>query len=461
MFMQIGATLVFATGNIIIANVLMSEHTLILTRSLAESIPILLKLFSGTISDIFPNKKVILLIGYGGIILCKLGMLFSTFTTVFSIALLSKVYIISLFIDRSLNSIRDIPREILLNDSAQTSVIHKSFGIRKIVASMGSIIGGILSFVLVSYKFSGTFIYSIAILPLILANVILYKLVHNINTETKTETKSKHIISILIYLIASNIIIYFAPYLSMIFGSKYFFEKKDQNYKQEICLLLFSGALFLLSWYFFKMIIIAGYVTFNFTFFINRLLSSKLYIQIKDNMKNKFFMHIGILSVLLSFGRINDTIYYTYGISLGFNVNITILFFMFYYISIVLGSLFFTSITKKVPIYIYILLISLFLFCSNIILILSVNKILFFASLFFVGLYSSGMELLLQVLISKSFNVAKGTMFGYFYTLNGISTIINALIITKLNNVVAAAKFGCLFPIIIFAYVMYTLKDLK
>lgn len=452
-FMQLGATLVFSTGNIIIANTLMPVSTLILVRSMAESIPILLKLFSGTLSDIFDNKKTLLFLGYGGIIVCKIAMLFSTFTEYFSISLLAAVYITALFVDRFLNTIRDIPRDTLIINSSNSKDLHIAFGLRKIIGSSGSIIGGILSFILVYMSLSGKIIYTIAIIPLIIANIILYKMVKNISVPSNISINRSNTYKIIIYIIFGNIINFFLPIVSIPLSSHYLFEKF--SFVKFALWNLVGGIFYYIFYLLFSSTTIAGFATFNFMFFLNRLVASELFVQVKENIKNKEFMHIGILSILLSLGRINDTIYFTYGVQIGFDVKMTVLFFTFYYISMIIGSMIFTKLAKRISLFKYLVLVITSLMMSNLLIAFSISKISFMMSLFFVALFSAGTELILQLLVAKSFTIARGTMFGYFYTLNGLFTILNAIFVHKLlvyNGIAFAAKCSCIFPLILMLY---------
>jgi MFS family permease len=155
-----------------IINVLGGNSTILgLIRGISESISYLVKLFSGVISDWLGKRKSIILAGY----LC------AAFTKpIFATCSGIKSYVIAQFIERISNGFRDTPRDALIADWAPKKLKGASYGIRQSCAFLGSMIGAIgCYFILSSCQFSNSgdsirFVYWIAIIPIALAVLLIW-----------------------------------------------------------------------------------------------------------------------------------------------------------------------------------------------------------------------------------------------------------------------------------------------
>lgn len=187
--MQFGATLIYSTGNVIIKGTLLSASSFAFSRVISESVATVLKVFSGYFSDFLEDRKIFLLIGNLSVILLKIMFFITTLRGYFSIHFLSILYIVTQILDRIMNSIKDAPRDALLVESIGIENSSFAFSIKKIIGSLGTICGCIVAFVIVKYKLlSYSFLYLLSIIPVIAANIILYKFVKNIQEYEKDES---------------------------------------------------------------------------------------------------------------------------------------------------------------------------------------------------------------------------------------------------------------------------------
>jgi hypothetical protein len=185
--MQFGATLVYSTGNVVVKDALISASSLVLLRIVSESLSTILKVFSGYFSDVLHNRKVFLIAGNLSMIFLKIMFLITTMRTRFSIHFLSVLYVITQILDRLMNSIRDAPRDALMVESIEDGDFAFAFSLRKVVGSLGTILGCLTAFLIVRYNLlSYTALYTLAIIPVVLANIILYKFVKNIDQNKKS-----------------------------------------------------------------------------------------------------------------------------------------------------------------------------------------------------------------------------------------------------------------------------------
>ena len=221
-FMQLGASIIYCTANILVEGKLLSENQLNLLRQISESISILIKVPSGYISDLMNDRKTFLMIGNGSMIFWKLLFFMTTFRDVFSMGFLTIIFIVTQSGDRITNSLRDVLRDALLMDSSVNNKKEEenqemksiSFSVRKTIASFGSIIGSLIGYFvcikLISYVFSSPaeidmakelpskysqfiskILYGFAIIPVTIAVYILNKSVQDINVTKKITNKNQ------------------------------------------------------------------------------------------------------------------------------------------------------------------------------------------------------------------------------------------------------------------------------
>lgn len=204
-FMQFGASLVYATGNVFVEGTLLSDYQLILVRGFSESVPHIIKVFSGYLSDRIRNRKLFLMFGYGSMIFFKICFFVCSLTWIFPLAFLSILYIITQILDRVMNCVRDSSRDALLVDSTPKHLLSISFAIRKTIASCGSIFSGLLAFFLIRAGLvTMTNMYFLAIFPVIIATLILHFMVKDV--PWKLDDKKKEQINIDYFLILKHIV---------------------------------------------------------------------------------------------------------------------------------------------------------------------------------------------------------------------------------------------------------------
>ena len=156
--MQFGSSLVYSTSNSSVARTLLGSNFVVL-RSITESVPNLTKILSGVISDRIRRRKLFLMLGYGSIIIFKLVMTFTSLTQYFPIWLLAPIFVGANFLDRVMNSLRDAPKDALITDSSDPNERGLSFGIKKGLGAIGSIVGGSIALFLMIKKINVSFIF--------------------------------------------------------------------------------------------------------------------------------------------------------------------------------------------------------------------------------------------------------------------------------------------------------------
>jgi MFS family permease len=116
-----------------------SMLTLGLIEGVAEATALLVKVFSGALSDYFAKRKGLLLLGYGlGALSKPLFPLAGSATEVFSARLL----------DRIGKGIRGAPRDALVADVTAPELRGAAFGLRQSLDSLGAFIGPLLAVLL-------------------------------------------------------------------------------------------------------------------------------------------------------------------------------------------------------------------------------------------------------------------------------------------------------------------------
>lgn len=190
-FIQFAATLIYSTAFVLVADVFIPNHILRTVRSITEPTSTLIKIFSGYMSDLSDNKKNFLLYGYGSV--CLMKTLF--WISILDIKLFNHVsrslfYIITFSTDRLINAGRDAPRDGLIIESIpDKKMLPMAFAIRKGIASMGSVVGGVVGFFLIKYKIlNAQQIYFFALFPAIIGSALIF-FIKNPESTKKTEQK--------------------------------------------------------------------------------------------------------------------------------------------------------------------------------------------------------------------------------------------------------------------------------
>lgn len=166
-----------------------STSFLIGIRSFSEGAGYLIKVAIGVMSDMTKQRKLFLLIGYGGVLFIKpLFILVSG--NLLPHYLKSVIYGIAHSTDRILNAARDPARDSLIADWSNKKDRLSAFGFRKFCSSLGSIIGGILVVICLKFTQKYSVIYTLATIPAFLSVFILYHYVQDNHQENDNPQES-------------------------------------------------------------------------------------------------------------------------------------------------------------------------------------------------------------------------------------------------------------------------------
>ena len=112
-----------------------------LIEGLAEATALIVKVFSGAISDYLGKRKVLLLFGYGLAALSK---------PLFPLAASVDQVLFARLLDRVGKGIRGAPRDALVADITPAEIRGASFGLRQAMDTVGAFIGPLLAILLMS-----------------------------------------------------------------------------------------------------------------------------------------------------------------------------------------------------------------------------------------------------------------------------------------------------------------------
>jgi len=105
-------------------------------EGLAEALALIVKVFSGALSDYLGKRKILAVIGYG------LGALSKP---LFALAPGPGLVLVGRLIDRTGKGIRGAPRDALIADIAPLEVRGAAFGLRQSLDSVGAFVGPLLA----------------------------------------------------------------------------------------------------------------------------------------------------------------------------------------------------------------------------------------------------------------------------------------------------------------------------
>jgi len=134
-------------------------------EGLAESLALVIKVFSGALSDYWGERKRLAVFGYG------LGALSKP---LFAVATGSGSVLLARLIDRTGKGIRGAPRDALIADIAPASLRGAAYGLRQALDSVGALLGPLLAVVLMllwgnDYRA----VFWVAVIPGLLAVLVL------------------------------------------------------------------------------------------------------------------------------------------------------------------------------------------------------------------------------------------------------------------------------------------------
>ena len=134
-------------------------------EGVAEALALIVKLFSGVISDVFRKRKPLVLLGYGLAAISKFA---------FPLAPTLGWIVGARFADRVGKGIRGAPRDALIADITPADARGRSFGLRQALDTVGAIGGPLLALGAMAY-FAGNFhaAFWIAVVPAMLAVALI------------------------------------------------------------------------------------------------------------------------------------------------------------------------------------------------------------------------------------------------------------------------------------------------
>ncbi|MBW6493257.1 MAG: MFS transporter [Burkholderiaceae bacterium] len=143
-----------------------SALTIGLIEGVAESTALIVKVFSGVLSDWWGKRKPLAVFGYG------LGALSKP---LFAIATTAGTVLAARFIDRIGKGIRGAPRDALIADLAPPAVRGAAFGLRQSLDTVGAFLGPLLAIVLM-LAWANDFgaVFWVAAIPGFLAVALLF-----------------------------------------------------------------------------------------------------------------------------------------------------------------------------------------------------------------------------------------------------------------------------------------------
>jgi MFS family permease len=134
-------------------------------EGIAESTALIVRIFSGALSDYLGRRKALAVAGYGLAALSK--PLFAVATTV-------DLVLAARFMDRVGKGIRGAPRDALIADLTPPAIRGAAYGLRQSLDTIGAFLGPLLAIALM-IAFSGDFqsVFWVAVLPAVLSVALL------------------------------------------------------------------------------------------------------------------------------------------------------------------------------------------------------------------------------------------------------------------------------------------------
>lgn len=137
LFTDLGSEIVHSLLPVLLASTLGASALIIgLIEGAAESLALIVKVFSGYLSDAIARRKPLVLLGYGLAAAAK-----PLFPLADSIALVTTARLL----DRFGKGIRGAPRDALLGDLAPTAIRGACFGLRQSLDTVGAVLGPLLA----------------------------------------------------------------------------------------------------------------------------------------------------------------------------------------------------------------------------------------------------------------------------------------------------------------------------
>jgi MFS family permease len=159
----------------LVTTMAVSVFTIGMIEGVAESTALVLKVFSGALSDYIGRRKGLAVAGYALSALAK---------PVFPLATTIQFILSARFIDRLGKGIRDAPRDALIADITAPEIRGAAFGLRQSLDTVGAFLGPLLAVALMLVS-SNNFrlVFWIATIPAVIALVLIIFAVREKNRE--------------------------------------------------------------------------------------------------------------------------------------------------------------------------------------------------------------------------------------------------------------------------------------
>jgi len=153
-----------------------------LIEGIAEATALIVKVFSGAISDITGKRKLIALLGYGLAAITK---------PLFPLAQSLELIITARFIDRIGKGIRGAPRDALVADIAPKERLGEAYGLRQSLDTIGAFIGPLIAVGVMMSSFDDfRLVFWVAVIPAALSVATLFFFVPEREAPEKGTAKS-------------------------------------------------------------------------------------------------------------------------------------------------------------------------------------------------------------------------------------------------------------------------------
>lgn len=147
-----------------------SAWVLGLIEGLAESTALVVKVFSGALSDYWGQRKRLAVAGYALSALTK---------PVFPLASSVAMVLAARFVDRVGKGVRDAPRDALVADITPPSIRGAAFGLRQALDTVGAVLGPLLAAgLMLLWANDFRFVFWVATVPALLAVLLIVLAVH-------------------------------------------------------------------------------------------------------------------------------------------------------------------------------------------------------------------------------------------------------------------------------------------
>lgn len=181
LFMDISSEMVHSLLPVFFVSVVGLSYTAVgFVEGIAQALSLIVKVFSGALSDRLGKRKPLALAGYGLAAITK---------PVFALASSAGLVVGARFVDRIGKGIRGAPRDALIADITPDEVRGASYGMRQSLDSAGAFIGPLLALVLMVVLANDIrAVFWFAVIPAVAAVLVLWFGVREPRRQTQTDT---------------------------------------------------------------------------------------------------------------------------------------------------------------------------------------------------------------------------------------------------------------------------------